>query len=334
VDLSTTYLGLQLKNPLVPSSSPLMRTRDSVRQLEDAGAGAIVLHSLFEEQITQETHTLDRYLTQGTDSFAEALSYFPEAPDYHTGPDDYLEHISWAKRALDIPVIASLNGVSTGGWVRYAREMQEAGADGLELNIYYLPTDPALTGAEVEQIYLDVLTDVRASVTIPIAMKLSPYFSAMANMAQRLDQAGANGLVLFNRFYQPDLDPDNLEVITDLKLSTSTELRLPLRWIAILYGHVQADLALTTGVHTVHDILKGLMAGAKITMMASTLLHHGVSRLTQLLAELDNWLMDNEYDSVAQMQGSLSQINCAEPAAFERANYMRILNSYEPNSRP
>lgn len=329
MDLTTSYLGLQLKNPLVPSSSPLMRTRDGLRQLEDAGASAIILHSLFEEQITQETRTLDRYLTQGTDSFAEALSYFPEAPDYHTGPDDYLEHISWAKRTLDIPVIASLNGVSTGGWIRYAREMQEAGADGLELNVYYLATDPALTGSEVEQIYLDVLKDVRASVTVPIAMKLSPYFSAMANMANRLDQAGADGLVLFNRFYQPDLDPENLEVVTDLKLSTSTELRLPLRWIAILYGHIQADLALTTGVHTVQDVLKGLMAGAKVTLLASTLLDHGIGRLAELLAELEAWLIEHEYDSVAQMQGSLSQINCAEPAAFERANYMRILNSYE-----
>jgi dihydroorotate dehydrogenase (fumarate) len=306
-----------------------MRTRDGIRQLEDAGASAIVLHSLFEEQIYQETQTLDQYLTQGTDSFAEALSYFPEAPDYHTGPDDYLEHISWAKRVLDIPVIASLNGVSTGGWVRYAREMQEAGADGLELNIYYLPTDPSLTGGEVEQIYLNVLKDVRTSVNLPIAMKLSPYFSAMANMAHRLDQAGADGLVLFNRFYQPDLDPENLEVIADLELSTSTELRLPLRWIAILYGHLAADLALTTGVHTVQDILKGLMAGAKVTMLASSLLHHGAGRLTELLAGLEAWLIENEYDSVAQMQGSLSQINCAEPAAFERANYMRILNSYE-----
>lgn len=331
MDLSTTYLGLQLKNPLVPSSSPLMRNRDDIRKLEDAGAAAIVLHSLFEEQITHETQTLDKYLTHGVESFSEALSYFPEAEEYAIGPDAYLEHIQWAKKTIDIPVIASLNGVSTGGWIKYAKEMQSAGADALELNVYYLPTDPTLSGAEVEQIYLDVLKDVKASVTIPVAMKLSPYFSAMANMAKRLSDAGADGLVLFNRFYQPDLDPEALEVVPDLALSKSDELRLPLRWIAILYGRVQADLALTTGVHNVNDILKGLMAGAKITMLASELLKNGTGRLAELLADLENWLTEHEYESVVQMQGSLSQINCAEPAAFERANYMRILNSFVPN---
>jgi len=328
VDLSTTYLGLELKNPLVPSSSPLMRKRDDVRRLEDAGAAAIVLHSLFEEDITRESQTLDKYLTQGVESFAEALSYFPEAPEYYIDSHFYLDHIQWAKRTLDIPVIASLNGVSTGGWIRYARNIQEAGADALELNVYYLPTSPELTSGEVEQIYLDVLKDVRAAVTIPIAMKLSPYFSAMANMATRLDQAGADGLVLFNRFYQPDLDPENLEVVPNLILSSSAEMRLPLRWIAILYGHVQADLALTTGIHTVHDVLKGLMAGASVTMMASELLKNGIGRIAELLVDLENWLVEYEYDSVAQMKGSLSQINCAEPAAFERANYMRVLNSF------
>lgn len=328
MDLSTTYLGLQLKNPLVPSSSPLMRKRDDVRRLEDAGAAAIVLHSLFEEDITRESQTLDKYLTHGVESFAEALSYFPEAPEYYIDSHFYLDHIQWAKRTLDIPVIASLNGVSTGGWIRYAKNMQEAGADALELNVYYLPTSPELTSSEVEQIYLDVLKDVRAAVTIPIAMKLSPYFSAMANMASRLDQAGADGLVLFNRFYQPDLDPENLEVVPNLILSNSAEMRLPLRWIAILYGHVQADLALTTGIHTVHDVLKGLMAGASVTMMASELLKNGVDRISELLVDLENWLVEHEYDSVAQMKGSLSQINCAEPAAFERANYMRVLNSF------
>jgi dihydroorotate dehydrogenase (fumarate) len=299
-----------------------------MRRLEDAGAAAIVLHSLFEEDITRESQTLDKYLTQGVESFAEALSYFPEASEYHIDSHFYLEHIHWAKRTLDIPVIASLNGVSTGGWIRYARNMQEAGADALELNVYYLPTSPALTSGEVEQIYLDVLRDVRAAVNIPIAMKLSPYFSAMANMASRLDQGGADGLVLFNRFYQPDLDPDNLEVVPNLLLSTSAEMRLPLRWIAILYGHVQADLALTTGIHSVQDVLKGLMAGASVTMLASELLKNGISRITELLVDLENWLVEHEYDSVAQMQGSLSQINCAEPAAFERANYMRVLNSF------
>ncbi len=328
MDLSTTYLGLKLKNPLVPSSSPLMRRRDDVRRMEDAGASAIVLHSLFEEQINQESQTLDRYLTQGVESFAEALSYFPETTEYQIGPDEYLEHIRWAKSALDIPVISSLNGVSTGGWISYARDMQEAGADALELNVYYLATDLNLSGNEVEQIYLDILTDVKSAVTIPIAMKLNPYFSSLANVADRMSKAGADGLVLFNRFYQPDLDPENLEVVPNLVLSSSAELRLPLRWVAILYGHIQSDLALTTGIHEVEDVLKGLMAGAKVTMMASELLKNGVTRISELLVDLENWLTEHEYESVVQMQGSLSQINCAEPAAFERANYTRILNSY------
>ena len=330
MDLTTTYMGLKLKNPLVPSSSPLMRNRDDVRRMEDAGAAAIVLHSLFEEQILRESQMLDGYLTQGTETYAEALSYFPEAPAYQTGPEAYLEHVSWAKRVLDIPVIASLNGVSTGGWIKYANELEQAGADALELNVYYLPTDMTLSGAEVEQIYLNVLQDVKKSVSIPVAMKLSPYFSSMANMGKKLGDAGADGLVLFNRFYQPDLDPETLEIVPHLVLSNSDELRLPLRWIAILYGRVRSDLALTTGIHTVEDIVKGLMAGASITMMTSELLKYGINRLSELLVGLETWLIEHEYDSVAQMQGSLSQINCAEPAAFERANYMRVLNSYKP----
>lgn len=330
MDLTTTYMGLQLKNPLVPSSSPMMRNRDDVRRMEDAGAAAIVLHSLFEEQITQESQTLDRYLTQGTDTFAEALSYFPEASAYKTGPEAYLELVSWAKRALDIPVIASLNGVSTGGWIKYASELEKAGADALELNVYYLPTDMNLGGDEVEQIYLNVLKDVKTAVSVPVSMKLSPYFSAMANMGKKLGDAGADGLVLFNRFYQPDLDPEELEIVPHLVLSNSNELRLPLRWIAILYGRIQSDLALTTGIHNVEDILKGLMAGASVTMMTSELLQNGINRINELLIGLETWLVEHEYESVAQMQGSLSQINCAEPAAFERANYMRVLNSYKP----
>lgn len=332
MDLTTTYMGMRLKNPLVPSSSPLMQNRDDLRRMEDAGAAAVVLHSLFEEQILHDSFTLDSYLTQSTDSFAEALSYFPEAPAYRTGADAYLQHVSWAKRVLDIPVIASLNGVSTGGWIEYARKIEEAGADGLELNVYYLPTDLNLTGNEVEQIYLDVLKDVKTAVSIPVAMKLNPYFSAMANMANRLAETGADGLVLFNRFYQPDLDTETLEVVPNLVLSNSNELRLPLRWIAILYGRVPADLALTTGVHTVEDVVKGLMAGAKIAMIASELLQSGLGRISELLVGLETWLIEHEYDSVSQMQGSLSQINCAEPAAFERANYMRVLNSYKPES--
>ncbi len=328
MDLSTTYLGLKLKNPLVPSSSPLTRTLDNLRRMEDAGAAAVVLYSLFEEQITLESEMLNHYLTQGIESFPEALNYFPEAPEYQTGPDGYLEHIQRAKNALDIPVIGSLNGVSTGGWVNYARKIEEAGADALELNVYYLPTDVNLGGAEVESIYLDILKDVKTAVTIPVAVKLSPYFSAMANMAKRLTDGGADGLVLFNRFYQPDLDPENLDIVPHLVLSNSNELRLPLRWIAILYGRIQADLALTTGVHTVEDVVKGVMAGASITMMASELLQNGVGRVGEILTNLEQWLEEYEYDSLEQMKGSLSQINCAEPAAFERANYMRVLSSY------
>ncbi|PID84898.1 MAG: dihydroorotate dehydrogenase [Chloroflexi bacterium] len=328
MDLSTNYLGMTLKNPLVPSSSPLMRTLDNIRAMEDAGAAAVVLHSLFEEQITQESHTLNHYLTQGVESHPEALNYFPEASDYKTGPAEYLEYVQKVKRTLDIPVIASLNGVSTGGWVKYAKQIEEAGADALELNVYYIPTDANLTGAEVEQIYVDVLKDVKTAVSLPVSMKLNPYFSSLAHMARSFADAGANGLVLFNRFYQPDLDLDNLEVVPNLKLSTSTELRLPLRWIAILYGQINTDLALTTGVHTVTDVLKGVAAGASITMLASELLRNGINRLQVLKLGIEEWLVENEYESLAQLQGSLSQINCAEPAAFERANYMRVLNSY------
>ena len=331
MDLTTTYLGMKLKNPLVPSSSPLMRSLDNLRWMEDAGASAVVLHSLFEEQITMESHTLNHYLTQGVESFPEALSYFPEASEYKTGPVEYLEHIQKAKTSLGIPVIASLNGVSTGGWVNYARQIQEAGADALELNVYYIPTDPNLTGSEVEQIYLDVLKDVKSAISIPVTMKLNPYFSALANTARRLADGGADGLVLFNRFYQPDLDLETLEVVPNLKLSTSTELRLPLRWIAILYGRVNADLALTTGVHTVSDVLKAVAAGADITMMASELLRNGINRLKVLSLGMEEWLIENEYESLSQLKGSLSQINCAEPAAFERANYMRVLSSYAPD---
>lgn len=331
MDLSTTYLGLKLKNPLVPSSSPLTRDIGNLRQMEDAGAAAVVLYSLFEEQIYQESQTLDHYLTQGTDSFAEALSYFPEAPEYQSGPEVYLEHLYKAKQALDIPVIGSLNGVSTGWWVRYASDIEAAGADALELNVYYLPTDLHTSGAEVEAMYLELLRDVIAAVSIPVAIKLSPYFSNIANMAYKLTEAGAKGLVLFNRFYQPDLDLDNLEVTPNLKLSSSVEMRLPLRWIAILYGRISADMALTTGIHTITDVAKGLAAGAAITMMASELLHHGIDRLKVLRSGLEAWLLEREYESVAQLQGSLSQINCAEPAAFERANYMRVLSSYAPD---
>lgn len=331
MDLRTTYLGLQLKNPIVPSSSPLTRELANLRRMEDAGAAAIVLYSLFEEEINMESHALDRYLTEGTESYAEALSYFPEAPAYRAiGPDAYLEHIFRAKQALGIPIIGSLNGVSTGGWIRYAKEIEGAGADALELNIYYMPTSIDLSGVEVEQIYIDLVRDVRASVSIPVAVKLSPYFSATANMMHRLSQAGADGLVLFNRFYQPDLDLENLEVVPNLVLSRSDEMRLPLRWIAILYGHVKADLALTTGVHSATDALKAVAAGANVAMMTSELLRNGIGRVQEILAEMRHWLEEHEYESIRDLHGSLSQINVAAPAAFERANYIQIVRSYTP----
>ncbi|MFN2160587.1 MAG: dihydroorotate dehydrogenase-like protein [Candidatus Promineifilaceae bacterium] len=331
MDLSTTYLGMKLKNPIVPSASPLSRTLSSIRQLEDAGAAAVVLYSLFEEELNQESRTLDRYLTEGTESYAEALSYFPEAPRYDSiGPDSYLEHIHRTKKAVDIPIIASLNGVSTGGWIKFAKQIEGAGADALELNVYYLPTNLDLTGGEVEQIYIDILRDVKAEINIPVAMKLSPYFSATANMMNRLVQNGADGLVLFNRFYQPDLDLENLEVRPHLVLSSSLAMRLPMRWIAILYGRLDVDFALTTGAHTAEDALKAVAAGANVVQMASELLKNGSGRIGEILAEMSDWLYENEYESLDVLKGSLSQINVEFPAAFERANYLDIVRSFAP----
>jgi dihydroorotate dehydrogenase (fumarate) len=302
--------------------------------MEDSGASAVVLHSLFEEEINQESHALDRYLSEGTESYAEALTYFPEAPSYRgIGPDAYLEHIFRAKQAVDLPIIASLNGVSTGGWIRYAKEMEGAGADALELNIYYLPTSIELTSGEVEQIYVDLVSDVRASINIPIAVKLSPYFSSTANVMHRLAQAGANGLVLFNRFYQPDLDLENLDIVPNLVLSKSDEMRLPLRWIAILYSRVNADLALTTGVHNGQDALKAVAAGASVAMMTSEILLNGIGRFGEILHEMSLWLEEREYLSIRELRGSLSQANVAAPAAFERANYIQIVRSYSPTFR-
>jgi dihydroorotate dehydrogenase (fumarate) len=330
MDLSTTYLGMSLRTPLVPSASPLSEDLDTLKRLEDAGAAAVVLHSLFEEQITSERYELHHHLTHGTESFAEALTYFPEPDELHHGPEAYLDHLRRAKAALDIPVIASLNGTSVGGWTDYARQMQQAGADALELNIYAIPTDPELTGEQVEHSYVDILRAVKTAVTIPVALKLSPFFSSMAHMARRFDAAGANALVLFNRFYQPDIDLETLEVSPHVLLSTPQDLRLPLRWIAILYGHVQADLAATSGIHTAADVLKMLMAGASITMMCSALLQHGPDHLRVVERNLRTWLEEHEYDSVRQMRGSMSQQHCADPSAFERAHYMRALQSYRP----
>jgi dihydroorotate dehydrogenase (fumarate) len=329
-DLTTTYLGLRLKNPLVASASPLSKKLDRVRRLEDAGAAAVVMYSLFEEQITHESLELDHYLSLGTHSYAESISYFPDLDRYNVGPEPYLEHLRRVKEAVDIPVIGSLNGVSSGGWVDYARRIEEAGADALELNIYYLAADPALSGAELEASYVHLVRDVCAEVTVPVAVKLSPFFTALPHLARRLADAGASGLVLFNRFYQPDFDLERLEVVPNLALSTSRDLRLPLRWIAMLYGRVGADLALTSGVHTAEDVVKAMMAGANVAMLASALLSRGIGRLGEIRDELTAWLVEHEYDSVGQMRGSMSQRGVADPAAFERANYMKVLNSYDP----
>ncbi len=328
MDLTTTYMGLSLKNPIVPSASPLSGSVDMVKQLEDVGAAAVVLYSLFEEQIQHDTHEIDHFLTTFNESYAEALSYFPEPDEFRNmEAEEYLEHIVNLKKAVDIPVIGSLNGVSPGGWMKYAKKIEEAGADGLELNVYYIPTDPSLTGEQVEQIYLDDLKAVKSSVKIPVAMKLSPYFSSFANMAHRLDKAGVDALVLFNRFYQPDIDLETLEVVPNLKLSNSYEIRLPLRWIAILYGSVKASLAATSGVHTVEDVIKLIMAGADVTMMASALIKEGPRVISRILENLENWMEEHEYDSIELMKGSMSYQAVAEPAALVRANYIKTLQS-------
>jgi dihydroorotate dehydrogenase (fumarate) len=322
-------MGLTLAHPVVPSASPLSQGLDRMRRLEDAGAPAIVMYSLFEEQITAESQVLDHYLTYGVDSYGEALNYFPNMGDYNVGPDDYLELISNAKQSLDIPIIASLNGVSSGGWIDYARYMEEAGADGLELNIYYVATDPSMNSDDVEQMYLDVVKDVKRTVSIPVAVKLGPYFSSFANMAKRLQHAGADALVMFNRFYQPDFDLDSMEVVPNLVLSSPHELRLPLRWIAILYGRIQCDMAVTSGVASHMDVLKSVMAGASVAMLASELLRYGEGRIGEIVTDLTRWMEEREYESIRQMQGSMSQLNVAEPAAFERANYMKVLQSWK-----
>ena len=334
IDLTTTYMGMKLKHPLVPSASPLSENIDGIRRLEDAGASAIVLYSLFEEQIDLESHHLDQYLTYGTEGYAEAVDYFPDLQHYHVGPGSYLSLIRRAKESVDIPIIGSLNGVSTGGWIDYARHIQDAGADALELNIYYIPTDPYMSSLDVEEMYLNVLRDVKAAVSIPLALKLSPYFTSMTNMAHRFAMAGADALVMFNRFYQPDFELETLEVVPHLVLSNSNELRLPLRWVAMLYGRIPVDFAITTGIHTHYDVLKGLMAGANVTMMASELLRNGVKRISEILIDVRDWMEAHEYDAVEQLQGSMSQKNVAEPAAFERANYMKVLGSWKQEPTP
>ncbi|MFO7322330.1 MAG: dihydroorotate dehydrogenase-like protein [Chloroflexota bacterium] len=328
MNLSTTYLGLNLRSPLVVSASPLSETIDNIKRMEAAGAGAVVLYSLFEEQLRLERDALFHYLEAGTESHAEALTYFPQPSEYRIGPEGYLEHIRKAKAAVDIPIIASLNGTSLGGWTQFAREIEQAGADALELNIYYIPTDPNLTSEQVEQTYIDILKAVKESVRIPVAVKLSPFFSSFANMARRLEEAGADGLVLFNRFYQPDIDLEALEVKTNVLLSTPQALRLPLTWIGLLYGRIHVSLAATSGVHTAEDALKLLMVGADVTMMASVLLQRGIEHLREIETDMRRWLEEHEYESVAQLKGSMSQINSDNPSAFERAQYMRAISSY------
>lgn len=334
-DLTTTYLGLTLKNPLVASASPLSQRRETVDQLEAAGVSAVVMYSLFEEQIIADSLRLHRDLTQGTESFQEAATYLPDfgpyegMRQYSIGPDKYVEELHALKRSVEIPVIGSLNGLTKGGWIEYARKIQDAGADALELNLYSLSTDPDRTSGEVEDSYVELVSAIRASIDIPLAVKLSPFFTALPNFARRLAGAGVNGLVLFNRFYQPDFDLDELEVVPRLVLSSSQELRLPLRWIAILYGRVPVDFALTSGIHTAEDVIKATMAGASACMVASTLLKYGLDQATEILRSLQVWMEEKEYTSITQMKGSMSQQAVAEPAAFERANYIKTLSSFE-----
>jgi dihydroorotate dehydrogenase (fumarate) len=328
IDLSTTYLGLKLKNPLVASSSPMCQDVANVRRMEDAGASAVVLHSLFEEQIELDNDALDRFLTESAGLSPEATTHLPEPLHPATGPEAYLAHIAKCKQAVKVPIIASLNGFSQGGWLAYARQMQQAGADALELNIYHVAVDPDVTADQVEQKYVGLVHSIKKEVTIPVTVKLGPYFSSMANFAKKLDAAGADGLVLFNRFYQPDYNLETLEVVPNLILSNSHELRLRLHWIAVIYGRVKADLALTGGVHSAADVVKSMMAGAKVAMMTSALLKRGIGFLDTISTELLVWMGEHEYDSIRQMQGSMSRNAVPQPAAYERANYLRVLSSY------
>ena len=325
MNLTTKYLGLNLRTPLVPSASPLSEDIDNLKRMEDAGASAVVFHSMFEEQIRHEMQTLHHHLTHGTESYAEALSYFPEPDEFQFAPNRYLLNLVKAKQALGIPIIASLNGSTFGGWTTLARGMEKAGADALELNIYSIPTNPDVTAEEIETSYLTIVASVKAQVKIPVAVKLSPFFTNFAHFARRLDQQGADGLVLFNRFYQPDIDLDALGVTPNINLSAPGEMRLPLRWIAMLHGRIRANLAATSGIHRGSDALKMLMAGADVTMLCSVLLRHGIEHLTVIEREMREWMEAHEYDSVEQLKGSMGQKNCPDPSAFERAQYMRAI---------
>ena len=329
MDLHTTYMGLELKHPIVASPSPLSAELDNIRRMEDAGASAVVLFSLFEEQLKHENAAMEYFMSHGSDSFAESLSYFPAVEDYHAGPEDYLELLHSAVEAVDIPVIASLNGITNEGWVDYAKNMEQAGARALELNIYYIPADMSVSAQSVEQRYVEILKRVKASVSIPVALKLGAYFSSFGNFAKQLDDAGADALVLFNRLYQPDFDIDELEIVHNLNLSGTNQIRLRLLWIALLYGRIKASLAATTGVHSHVEVIKYLMAGADAVMTTSALLKNGIEFLTTLRDGLQQWMEERDYSSVQQMKGSMSQQNVADPTAFERANYIKILERYK-----
>ena len=333
INLSTNYMGMNLKNPLVASASPLCEKIDNIKRMEDAGIAAVVLHSLFEEQISLDSKNLDHFLAYGTESYSESLNFFPDMQSYNLGPDGYLDHIRSAKESVNIPIIASLNAASTGNWVNYARLIEQAGADALELNIYFIPTDVEKSGTEIEQTYLNILWDVKANITIPVAVKLNPFFSSIPYMTKRLESAGANALVLFNRFYMPDFDLENLDVVPNLILSNSNELLLRLHWTAILFGNIQPDIAITGGVHTAKDVLKSIMAGAAVTMMTSALLKYGIEHSMHVLTDLYSWLQEHEYESVDQMRGSMSRKSARDRTVFERTNYMKLLSSYVPRIR-
>jgi dihydroorotate dehydrogenase (fumarate) len=330
MDLTTRYLGLNLRTPLVPSASPLSFDVDGIKHMEDSGASAVVMHSVFEEQVRGELEEVQNRLQYGTESFAEAVTYFPQPTEFISGPEEYLGKIRKAKEAVGIPIIASLNGTAIGGWVDYAKQIQQAGADALELNIYWIPTEMDRSSTEIEQTYIDIAKAVKAVVQIPVAVKLSPFFSNMASFAKRLDETGVNGLVLFNRFYQPDFNLDQLEINASIHLSTPHDMRLPLRWIAILYGRIKADLAATSGIHTASDVIKMLMAGADVTMLCSVLLSKGLGVIRKIETDMADWLSEHDYQSVRQLQGSMSQKYCADPSAFERAQYMRAIMAYRP----
>lgn len=329
MNLTTNYLGLELKNPIVPSAGPLSHEISNIKAMEDAGAAAVVLYSLFEEEIEHESLELHHHTTTHQDSFAEALDYFPEPFDFKVGPDKYLEHIRKAKEAVNIPVIASLNGKSVGGWIDYAKKIEQAGADALELNIYFLASDSKKPGNEIEREYLNIVKAVKLNVNIPIAVKMHPFFSSVSWMAEQLSNVGADGLVMFNRFYQPDINLEKLEIEPSVLLSTPMAMRLPLRWIAMLYGKVNVDFAATSGIYNEADVIKMIMAGAKVTQMLSSLLKFGIGHIKEVINQIVYWMEVNEYESLDQMRGSMSYKNVANPSRFERANYMKVLNSYK-----